>query len=121
MAFTEAPEMAAPDLSKIVPEKLALAWPYTPGETQSATADIIATKSNFLIIVHTFFSTLRPCYCAKTAQKFGALTAPDRQPDHRRVWRIPVEMFTCFAEDLQLLTSSSEAARDSFHFREFQN
>ncbi len=72
--------MAAPDLSTTVPEKLALAWPHTLGETQSAAAHIITRKNIFFLIVDTPFQhpkaaaslrrrhEIRGCSCPNASQ-----------------------------------------------------
>jgi hypothetical protein len=45
VAVTVAPETLDPDLSRTVPEKLPVAWPYMAGETASARAQATTEKN----------------------------------------------------------------------------
>lgn len=61
MAVTLAPEMADPDLSKTVPERLPVAWAYNIGEMQSENAHTITRRKILFLIVNTPFGNLRWC------------------------------------------------------------
>jgi hypothetical protein len=79
VAVTVAPEIAEPDLSATVPEKLPVACPYKTGETQKASVQTRNRKSMRNLISNTPFEN-DDCDCAASAQNLLSRLGPKKVP-----------------------------------------